>query len=134
MSYLQEQRLSWEEERAKYKTWLDSLTVGDEVALPSRSWYSNVPRILKVAGFTPKYIKLSDKCLYSKENGCMRSGGYTSIKPVTDEMREEIRRHKFVKFFENDVLNIVSEFTTEQLAELHRKVMELQSVSQEEIK
>lgn len=111
----------YEEKRRQKKEWLDSLQIGDTVAVRVRSWGTSVPRLHTVYGFTPKFIRLDDEKgrLFSKEDGRERNGNIY-LEPVTEEVKEEIERYKLIRYFQTNFNP--NSFTTEQLRTLFNAV------------
>lgn len=89
----------------EYREWVESLQPGDEVLVPSQ-W--STPKIIRVARLTTTQIVLVDDRRYHLVGRLVgkrvKAGSYSSIEPVTAQIREEIEHADLVNWI-RDVWN-----------------------------
>ncbi|MDN7179070.1 hypothetical protein M0D69_13815 [Caballeronia sp. SEWSISQ10-4 2] len=91
MNHYEEQ----EARKAALKDWLMSLKEGDEVAIPDRSRYNRAPHITTVLRVTATQIVVKEyaqEVRYNRYDGTRRGTGFATLKPVTDEVRAQVKR------------------------------------------
>jgi hypothetical protein len=103
--------------RAELQAWIETLKPGDEVAFDERSggWYASRYRILKVERTTKTQIITLTGHRFRKKDG-QEVGGelWKNIEPVTDAVREKIRRQIAVSRFKAIRMK-PDNYTTDQL-------------------
>ena len=84
-----------EAKRAALKDWLMSLKEGDEVSIPDRSRYGRAPHITHVIRVTATQLIVKEHAMevrYNRYDGTRRGTGYSTLQPVTDEVRAQVKR------------------------------------------
>jgi hypothetical protein len=91
MTHYEEQ----EARKAALQDWLMSLKEGDEVAIPDRSRYNRAPLLTRVVRVTATQLVVKEHAMevrYNRYDGTRRGTGFATLKPVTDEVRAQVKR------------------------------------------
>lgn len=103
--------------RTELQAWIETLKPGDKVAFDERpgGWCASRYRILKVERTTKTQIITTSDDRFRKKDGKEVGGAsWKNIEPVTDEVREKIRRQKVVSRFKAIRMK-PDDYTTDQL-------------------